>query len=119
MKRETIKQLRLIKKRILAEPKKLYMPWFVTPCGTAGCIAGHAVGLKKTLKLTNSTVFGTGIVQVATEKLGITPNQAVRLFNTSHWPAVYRKNTWSNGYGSKEYAQNTAKRIEHFIRTGK
>jgi hypothetical protein len=101
--------LLIVKKKILAHPDKFNMnEW----CGTSKCIAGWAVSLSgKKMRRSN----GTGEEYLPNKKkaaslLGITLDQADRLFFICNWPDAFF-------YMDGEEAENAAKRIDHFILT--
>jgi hypothetical protein len=117
--------LRRVAKHILAEPKRLDMAYFIDrvtdpkgvahkmpPCGTVGCIAGWAV----TLSTTERVAYGR-IATRAAKFIGIGDVVAQRLFYPGQWPEEFSR---INEYRAQtvRHARLTAKRIEHFIKTG-
>jgi len=95
-------------------------------CGTACCIAGWAVFLaNKRLCIGNDTVetaSGRPLGSVsawAQSYLGLTDDEADRLFYLSRWPVEYRFDRygdWSS-MGYKDSTKNAAERIRHMIQT--
>lgn len=106
------------------------------PCGTSACIAGHAVILDKNqrkiliedgvLKITRKKKTKHGIVEVmdfnhqkvvfdfeqkGREILGLTINQAKKLFYNANWPLDLLNEYY------RDHASGTAKLIELFIKT--
>jgi hypothetical protein len=146
---KTIRLLRKVAAHILEEPRRLKMgDWIETfnpefkednipPCGTQGCIAGWAAVLTdKNIKANDK-----GILQIpedyyddvennAAEALGLTIDQANRLFYFKEWEVNYDDDAYayvgwptkfSKAYEKAKTAKTKAKitvqRIEHFITT--
>ena len=120
-----VKLLRKVKRHILAEPKRLYMPAYIirkedgmdisrpfARCGTAACIAGWTY----ILSVKSKTPPRTGDEHTeAAELLGLTELQADRLFLPGNWPLDFRDGL--TGDGKPETAKVAAARIEFFIKT--
>lgn len=135
LKPKTIKLLRQIKRKILAEPRqfvmggyfKQHVRWKIPNCGTAACIAGHALALRIKANPAKARDVFTGWEQstVAAKYLGLDTQQADNLFHVSHWPRRFKKDAWedSSDFDSSgtaiSNAKRAARRIEHFIKTGK
>lgn len=150
---KTAKILRRVTKHILASPKRLvmgnwvetkttYNSWFndeirdgseYASCGTAACIAGWTVLLtsvknKKFKNFVNKrehkhTYFDWE--RAAGKKLGITEEQATRLFHVENWPRQFGRRFKMRGdemeLSLKQRTANAkaaAERIEYFIATG-
>lgn len=119
--------LRKIIRRITAHPEELNMGnW----CDTASCIAGHACLASGYAKGAFDTeVLKNGIKRscsrAAQEELGLSNDQATKLFYTTSWPQQYY-DQYSNevDVDDQEFidptriAKITCARIEHFIETG-
>jgi hypothetical protein len=107
-----------VKERILAHPKALEMAtWGIavpesTHCGTLACIAGHAVHIA-----TGRVELGRRAERTAKELLGISPDQAFRLFFVDEWPPNFF-NSYANTKDKVKAAKVAADRIDHFIATG-
>jgi hypothetical protein len=146
MKRKrNIKLLKQVRDAILKYPDQFEMrTWFsnlnevempASRCGTAACIAGWAVTLdNKDFKGKPSLACDwiddddrdVGVLGLAQKVLGITKKQAINLFLDENWPRKFR-----NEYGclinenyegkvtTKQFAEVAARRINHFIKTGK
>ncbi len=135
-----IKLLKRIQRAIVKEPRRFVMeydiiPDPIAPCGTAACIAGHAVMLtkisrtRKSWKVLGKKLSQTGVSWWDTKKgamssLGIDCLQAHRLFHLSGWPDFFRKAYNAAGYAdgltAKERcakAKVAIARIDHFIAT--
>lgn len=121
--------LRKVKRHILEEPKRLDMgTWGESsrrsPCGTVGCIAGWGMVLsqkhpERFIGEENADalaeLLGSWTEDPGASALGITTEQARRLFYVDQWPEHFRK-----GYGrlaKQKKAERVAERIEHFIKT--
>ena len=138
-----IERLRAIQKTILAEPTQFNMhDWWDndddSTCGTTACIAGWTCLLefrKEDSKVGMKSVLGFIAVRgTAIEILGITKEQADKLFYINYWPAPYAGNymfltkDWPTGRDHiscelraslrQRMAQCAADRIEHFIEHG-
>lgn len=116
-----VRLLRRIEKRILKEPGQFDMgDWLrrglpkdkLHPCGTEACIAGWACILSK--KVPRSYLH---VQEVATKLLGISPYGAQCLFVPTFWPNKFGTVSASFNPGTKAYARNAVRRIEHFIKT--
>jgi len=129
-KKMNVKLLRKIEKHILAEPKRFWMRWFVAvkdgihkklytrvgtwraypKCNTAACVAGWACILsgKKVSPNQHLSVLASDI-------LGLDPDQAARLFVPQNWPRQFHAGIRDDG--KKETVKTAVARIEHFIRT--
>lgn len=120
--------LRKAKKRILAEPGQFEMhEWFDTElrvignhsvkdivrkvtipnCGTAACLRGHLICIR-------AGVNPAEAHQSWNDDLDIDFTLRNRLFYFNEWPEQFRKNT---SEGTREFARQAARRIEHFIAT--
>jgi hypothetical protein len=150
--------LRDVRAQILAEPERLYMgAWQNEPiaegCGTACCIGGWAGALSGLVKK-NGTPTSVNVDWTAkgrrmlakietecghwespsellfTQVLGISDDQATRLFHVSEWPyalkVAFNADDEDNAAyqepaerlkAAKQRAKIAAKRITHFIRT--
>jgi hypothetical protein len=122
-----VKLLRKIKEFILEEPRRFYMwmwaervPTDQSPCGTTQCIAGAAVHISHPRKFAallrrdETERFGS----LARRELHISADQALALFHVDEWPERFRI-AYLTTTSKKEEAKIAAKRIDHFIRTGK
>lgn len=112
-------------------------------CGTAGCLAGWALTLKngpsaQPLKAAkqflpefgkegkghyNTNIIGgwsygpaAKIREAAREFLGITTDQANRLFQKANWPETFLCDL-DDALPGPEYAEATVNRVKHFIET--
>jgi hypothetical protein len=128
LKPETVRLLRRIQKKILAEPSQFIMRWWFTTehiesnrpiknCGTAACIGGWAVTLsdyknpeQARESTCNSGVGASGILKLNSE-------QGTRLFCYDIWPQKFQKMDFQKE-GTMRFARNAARRIDHFIKTG-
>jgi hypothetical protein len=121
-----VKLLRKVKRRILAEPKRLYMTSYLAfdrdvvdrpmpKCGTVGCIAGWAciIAMPKLSPQEIWRQFAVGFK--AMELLGLTDEEKFRLFEPGAWPKQFERGTSDDG--KKKTAEVAAARIEHFIKT--
>lgn len=101
------------------------------PCGAVGCIAGNVcilAGIVKPSERFNKNYIyelPQNTLELAAEALGIEYQQAARLFYLSKWDRA-QGNGWPEPFesrleecdpGTLEYAQVTAERIDHFIKT--
>jgi hypothetical protein len=92
-----VKLLRKVKRHILEEPKRFLMSTIDThgapgeetgyggkfaKCGTAACICGWACAL-------SGTAWREARFATAEKLLGITPNEAARLFEPGCWPEQF------------------------------
>lgn len=81
----------------------------IEACGTTACIAGWAC------ILTESEVnVSTDTEILAMIQLGLTNEEARKLFFESYWPRQFRK---ADIFAEEDRAQEAAKRIDHFIAT--
>jgi hypothetical protein len=118
--------------------KGLNSPTNIPNCGTAACLAGWAVTYKYAKHKKPAEVWdryanndstwrtfngdyrmqgGYGVTNVmpeATEILGLTKDQAEKLFMFDNWPKQFKVTEYE---GSLEFAQQAVSRIEHFIKT--
>lgn len=115
-----------IKANILAVPESFRMEsWFTrdddAPCGTAGCIAGHALAIHESAKTLKEAAYSAhrrdlSISYQAAEILGLKQDQRWRLFDTFHWPTEFCRR-YDSATNPLERAQATADRIDRFIAT--
>jgi hypothetical protein len=131
-----IRLLRKIQRAVTKEPRRFVMgEWVYTrdsvaPCGTAACIAGHAVLLNSITKTRNW--IGAGKLHArkwgwltwqerASKLLRIDQDAADRLFFIEDWPAKFREpygdSDATDERGRNAQAKLAIKRIEHFIKT--
>lgn len=125
-----IKLLQKIKKAILKEPRRLEMeswaskvergefsnPKHYPPCGTAACIAGHAVWLENP-KAFKAAIIGKKekeIDQRAQRLLQITQGQSARLFYVTWWPYDL-SDQYREANTPLKRARIAVKRIDRFI----
>ena len=111
-----VKLLRRIQRWLmrLRHPEHFNMAdfWRKGDCRTSYCIAGKALQLSG-YRLGHDTAFNPkgqecGFIKpIAESLLGLTPNEADRLFYRTHWP-----------YRFSSDPKSAARRIEHFINTG-
>ena len=148
-KKMNITLLRNIQSVILEQPLRLNMyDWIEessrSPCGTVGCIAGHAVlidTLKKAHKTFKDKKFLKSILpdlrrsyisKDAAKLLGLTKKQASKLYFVADWPEPFKTDYYEiiheDDYPNAEMitkksreklAQITSNRIEYFIDTKK
>ena len=140
-------RLRQIKKIILAEPKKFDMSDFTNYCNSACCIGGHGVllaGMAKFKKIdldfgggkrwslvptklgeriNDEVEWDTeyGFESMYRESLKLTQKESIRLFVVDEWPAKFRR-AYERANDDADFvgrAKVAAKRIDHFIATGK
>jgi hypothetical protein len=112
--------LREIQKIIEADPEGFDMVRYAQdrsddPCGTAYCIAGHAILLSEPNFggwFCNERSFRKGM-----EVLELTYEQAEALFHTSSWPSSFRERLLKAWWSPKENAKIGVERIDHFIAT--
>jgi hypothetical protein len=97
-----------------------YNPDLYGNCGTAACIAGWAVTLALTLskRPRDGQDLGGEASAIAMRELGLTSEQARRLFYKQGWPDPF----WSdykteNQENAEHNAKVAARRIRHFIDT--
>lgn len=86
-----------------------------TRCGTACCIGGHAISLSGTERPLREEKYIPGeIYEIAKRALGLTDEQAGKLFYTAHWPVdLYREFSYSKSITKR--AQIAAEVIDRFI----
>lgn len=123
--------LRKIQQTILAEPKRLKMSrWLGTVregkdnpnCSTVGCIAGWAAVLTapkgQTIKDTAKKVIRVhgahNVEDMGREALGLTYEQAVRLFHVWEWPGRHQE-AYEEAKTPEARATVTVDRIDKFI----
>lgn len=116
--------LNIIKKQILAEPRQFNMgnyfsgilPDGTEPanCGTAACIAGWAMAKASASNPKDARKLDVDRNNHAAMLLGITEQQAGRLFYEDEWPKQFQSTSRS---GLKLRARRAAARINHFIKT--
>ena len=103
------------------------------PCGAIGCIAGNTLivagAIKpKELHGKNLFEFGPDTLEKAAKLLKIDNDSAKRLFYLKEWgqcangevigwPEPFASELSQSEPGTKEYAQTTSARIDHFIAT--
>lgn len=120
-----------VRDAILAEPLKFDMASYASkslksPCGTTACIAGHtfAIGrhhknLKGVLRLTTQDgCFGSRVADTAMDLLQITEEQENSLFYECWWPEKFHRQ-YNEAKTPLQRAKAAARRINHFIKTGK
>lgn len=103
---------------ILDEPRKFAMNIFVqkdseSPCGTAACIAGHAVCLHNNLASLKE-LYPMDIESAAREALDINYFGASDLFYMDNWPEEFY-DEYRRAVGNEERAEVAFWRIQHFI----
>ena len=114
--------LRAIQAKIKEEPGMFTMSaWHMSAyrgclgevyhCGTAHCIGGWAQ------VLSGATVSNIGVERAAMEALGLTREQANRLFYNVDWPEPFHLE-YEMAKGHAERADVAIRRIEHLINTG-
>jgi hypothetical protein len=98
----------------------------VPMCKTHLCIGGSALLLSKEYIL-KQVDYGVGVYKVgesdevanqwkaAKKVLGLSHQQAQRLFSECNWPAQFQSE--ANNMGSRTLAANMVARIKHFIKT--
>lgn len=131
-----IDRLLRVKERILAEPAAFQMDGYVSACGTACCIGGHAaidagfitpsattsrLGYDLTpagAQVVGGLAYGSGRdgFGVFSDALGLSPSAANRLFFVANWPKGFRE-PFERAAGAAARATIASKRIDHFIRT--
>lgn len=128
--------LRKVKKQILAEPRQVVMEgWFATRdgmphlyvpkkipnCGTAGCIGGWAISIKRQENPAKAKLFAENEYfdeeYNAAKTLKLTEPQGKRLFFLAYWPYDFRCAYDSTQPQTKERARVIAKRIDAFIKS--
>lgn len=123
------KLLLKVKAAILAEPRKFDIRhWFVksdkSPCGTAACIAGHAVAigrryesLKSGLALVKNDWLHSTAQDIADDIMELTNDQSMRLFVLRGWPNSFHDDYIKAERNMRKRARIAAARIDHFIKT--
>lgn len=86
-----------------------YIPDDAQDCGTVHCIAGYAQVLTKR--------FGEDPEFVGKTALGLTNDEAVRLFLLREWPGHFQCDYEKYFASTPESAKVVADRIDHFIAT--
>lgn len=120
-----IKLLRRIQKQILKEPRQFQMGSYyarrlpgvelIPNCGTACCVAGWAVSLTMTCTPAEAARKSPKPLHPrAAVTLGLTSEEASRLFYMDGWPMNFRILA---AEGTLEFAANAVARIDHFIKT--
>lgn len=112
--------LRRIQKQILKEPRQFVMDAFfsrmrydnktIPNCGTAACIAGHAVSISHRLTPEQSIRRFAYPAAAARTALELDREQGNNLFYFEQWPRQFRKR-------SEDNPKQAVARIEHFIKT--
>lgn len=111
---------------ILNEPRKFDISSWVehdrrSPCGTTACIAGHALAINrkfKSLKPLFPLDELDAIEESAKNALGLTNDEARRLFYRPIWPNGFHPIAYrEDGESIEEVADNAFWRIQHFIAT--
>ena len=116
-----IRLLKKVRQAILNEPKQFGMnSWFGSGvCGTTACIGGWAIILSGKFESPFAAVKASGYRTLhspeTAECLGLSTQQASRLFYVSSWPERYQYGNQSSS--AKSRARNAAARINLFIRT--
>ncbi len=126
------KFLKQIAATILEHPKQFRMESFFSTinsmeqrpdrCGTACCIAGWAIALAENLKPNEAwdsvceTEGEAEAHDIAKELLGLTENQADRLFYHEEWPHEFR-DRYNCARSTTQKATVAAKRLARFIKT--
>lgn len=111
-----------VKAAILAEPLKFDMCWWFlesddSPCGTAACIAGHAVAIDQKFKtLKRGLKMNDEVESLAKNALMLTEVQSFRLFGVGYWPPEFEQKYFVANT-PQEMAKVAADRIDHFIAT--
>jgi hypothetical protein len=122
-----IKLLNQVAEAILDEPTKFDMKWWTSPsdtspCGTAACIAGFAVAIKREFKTMRDMRrhHHSGKVNIRTaaiKHLGIKDaDEECRLFGAGYWPIEF-KFPYHEARTPEERADVAFWRIQHFIAT--
>lgn len=97
-----------VKDRILREPENFAMrSW---QCGTTACIGGWACLLSSKFAMYRGDDYETDAIAA----LGITEDDAGKLFFVDHWPEDLRRKYW-HATSKKEEAQVAAERIDRFL----
>jgi len=118
-----VKLLRKVAKFILAKPKRFDMANFGyrlpkknggPECGTVACIAGWAVILSQGIPQRADVPMPSIGRLEGMVALGISDEQAQRLFYTEPWPKQFAEYDRDQ---TLKAARIAVKRIEHFIRT--
>jgi len=129
LKKHTIKMLREIKRRILAEPRQFDLhSWFfhdpeaIPNCGTSACIAGWAITIahntnpEKASELIDAKGGPKDPFLEGEQALGITDIQGYRLFLHENWPAPF-DDQYQRYVRPLNKAKVACARIDHFIKT--
>lgn len=126
-----VELLQKVKAYILEEPRRLRMRFWLMkhdpdldnldnlapPCGTVACIAGTICLLKNPDIKIDDVRTTLNIMKQAAGFAGLNNFQCERLFYASAWPSRFRNELDWRDPGTKEYAEVTARRIDHFIET--
>jgi hypothetical protein len=129
-----VKRLKQVAKLIQEHPTQFNMEWWFKNtnavggraggCGTAACIGGWAVFLKRRVKSLDKlqgqfipALAGADIQEEAALYLGLHYPGTDRLFVPTEWPDKFRE-AYENAKTAKEAAQVAVKRIHNFIKTG-
>lgn len=104
-----VELLQKVKSKILAEPKNFDMrDW---KCGTVCCICGHAGDIAGITQVSESFDFFP-----VEEALGISEEEAGRLFLVDYWPQQLSA-AFDRAVTKKKRAKIACDRIDHFIAT--
>lgn len=133
----TIKALRWIKRQVLKEPRQFQMANFfendleeieIPNCGTAACIGAWGIcyvkhinpkqAMKRIVRAEKRKNWGAGNPNIAWKRgqsaIGLSDRQSELLFKFECWPKQFRR---LKRQGTLPYAQQAARRIDHFIKT--
>ncbi len=118
-----VRLLRRVQRAILKHPDQFNMRWWFHAldatgrpaggCGTAACIGGWALALSKKLTPMQASRHDLHSSDYA-NLLGLTPDQADRLFIDDEWPAKYQLFQCATVKGMARLA---ARRIDWFIKS--
>ena len=119
-----VRLLRRIQKQILKEPRQFQMAaWFTTlgvddipNCGTAACIGGWAMALKRNWNPKTADERTVHEYSDAKKALGLDDIKGGRLFIFGEWPQQYQR-VGKHKAGTKAFARQAVRRIDHFIKT--
>ena len=136
-----VKLLKSVKQAILKTPARLNMGQWIdhddktAPCGTAACLAGHAVVLSRMQRKTGTWIERSkGLSRYSVEiqamgLLGLDHSQARKLFYVRCWPPQFKSAVHAipnvcaetgethRPSDRQKMAKITAKRIDYFIKT--
>jgi hypothetical protein len=115
-----VELLRKVEEKILAEPSRFDMSTFVDRgvCGTTYCIGGWAATLSG--KEVSNKYHKDDSKDPGQEELGLTDEEADRLFYTNCWPEEFLPEGWQetdDDVSESITARQAVDRIEHFIAT--